>query len=48
MNEIKELLDAWERNGLTNPDGLENALEVLKSIAIKLEQLEEKINDKVQ
>lgn len=48
MKEIKELLDAWEKNGLTNPSGLENALEAVKSIVLKLEELEKKIDDKVQ
>lgn len=43
MDEIKELLEQWKEDGLTNPDSLEKAHEAIVLLVAKVEQLEAQV-----
>lgn len=43
MNEIKELLKAWEEGGYVNPDGLEAAFNAMTFLVARVEALEETV-----
>jgi hypothetical protein len=43
MDEIKELLEQWKEDGLTNPDSLEKAHKAIVSLVAKVEQLEAQV-----
>ena len=43
MDEIRELLEQWKEDGLTNPDSLEKAHEAIVLLVTKVEQLEAQV-----
>jgi DNA-binding transcriptional MerR regulator len=43
MNEIKDLLDDWKNDGLSNPGALEKAYDAIALLVSKVEELEQRI-----
>lgn len=43
MNEVRELLEQWKQDGLTNPDSLEKAHEAILLLVSRVEQLEAQV-----
>lgn len=41
MNEIKQLLEQWKENGLTNPDSLEKAYQAILLLIEEVEKLQQ-------
>ena len=39
MNEIKELLEQWKQEGITNPDALEKAYQAILLLIEEVEKL---------
>ena len=42
MNEIKELIEQWKNDGITNPDSLEKLYQAILLLIDKVENLENK------
>lgn len=40
MNEIKELLEQWKEDGITNPDSLDKLYQALNLLIARVEDLE--------
>lgn len=45
MEEIKQLLTEWEEDGYINPGALEKACEAIKLLVIKVETLQQQVDD---
>ena len=45
MDEIRNLLEAWKQDGLSNPGALEQAHDAIILLVAKVEELENQIKD---
>ncbi len=43
MEEIKNILDAWEEEGTANGTGIEKAFNILTALVTKVEELEAQV-----
>jgi hypothetical protein len=44
MDEIRNLLDEWKNDGLSNPGALKSACDAIELLVARVETLEETIN----
>lgn len=45
MEEIKQLLTEWQEDGYINPDSLAKACEALNMLVLKVEALQQQVDD---
>lgn len=45
MEEIKQLLVEWEEDGFINPDSLAKACEAINLLVLKVEALQQQVDD---